>query len=434
MGPASASATIRGVRHRIVILGGGTGGTLAANRLHKLYGDAAEVVVVDRDDRHAYQPGFLLVPFGQADPRKLVRSRRAQLRQGVAFRLGAVDHVDTEANTVHLADGEAIAYDVLVVATGAALLPEETEGLTGPGWREKIFTFYTLEDATLLRDALRAFDGGRLAVNMVDLPVKCPVAPLEFCFLADWHFRQRGIRDRVEITYVTPLDGAFTKPTCNRELTGLLDEKGIEVTTEFNTGQVDGEAGKLTSWDDRDVEFDMLVTIPLHGGFEYVSRSPGLGDDLGFVAVDRGTLQADVAPNVFALGDATNAPASKAGSVAHFQGETLVENVRRLLDGAPLERSFDGHTNCFIETGFHKALLIDFSYDVEPLPGRYPNPHLGPLPLLRESRLNHIGKLGFQWLYWHMLLPGRDLPGVGSRFQTAGRNTDPITTQTGAPI
>ena len=419
--------------HRIVILGGGTAGTLAANRLHKLHGDGAEIVVVDRDDRHAYQPGFLFVPFDLAEPRKLIRSRRAQLRQGIGFRTAEVEHVDTAANSVHLADGEAISYDVLVIATGAALLPEETEGLTGPGWQEKVFTFYTLESATLLRDALRTFDHGRLVVNMIDLPVKCPVAPLEFCFLADWYFRRRGIRDRIDITYVTSLDGAFTKPTCNRELSGLMDDKGIAVTTEFSTGQVDGHAGRLISWDEREVDFDMLVTIPLHGGVEFVSRSPGLGDDLGFVLVDRGTLQADAAPNVFAIGDATNAPTSKAGSVAHFEGETLVENIRRLFDGEPLVGSFDGHTNCFIETGFHKALLIDFSYDVEPLAGRYPNPRLGPLPLLRESHLNHLGKLGFQWLYWHMLLPGRDLPGIGPEFRSAGRDTGLTTTQTGAP-
>ena len=417
-----------------MILGGGTGGTLAANRLHKLYGEKAEILVVDRNDRHHYQPGFLFVPFGLADPGKLTRSRRAQLHHGIAFRLGEVEHVDAGASTVYLEDGEAMPYDVLVVATGAALLPEETEGLAGPGWETKIFTFYSLQGATLLRDALRGFERGRLVVNMVDLPVKCPVAPLEFCFLADWYFKRRGVRDRIEITYVTSLDGAFTKEICNRELSGLLDEKGIEVITEFNTGQVRGDAGKLISWDDREVEFDLLVTIPLHGGFAYVNRSPGLGDDLGFVTVDRGTLQADVAPNVFAIGDATNVPTSKAGSVAHFQGETLVENIRRLLAGEPLQSSFDGHTNCFIETGFRRALLIDFSYDIEPLPGRYPSPQLGPLQLLKESRLNHLGKLGFQWVYWHMLLPGHDLPGISSQFRIAGKDTGPITTQTGVRI
>ena len=418
---------------RILIVGAGTGGTLMANRLQRMYGDGAHISVVDRDDRHLYQPGLLFVPFGLADPEKLVRSRRAQLHRGVDFRLADVERIETGEDTVYLAEGESIPYDVLVIATGASLLPGETEGLTGPGWQEKMFTFYTLEGATALRDALRSFDRGRLVVNLVDLPVKCPVAPLEFCFLADWHFRRRGIRDRIQIEYVTSLDGAFTKATCNRELSGLLADKGIEVTTEFNTGQADGPGGRLISWDDREVRFDLLVSVPLHGGCEVVARSPGLGDDLGFVAVDRGTLQSDAAPNVFALGDAANVPTSKAGSVAHFEGETLVANIRRFLEGRELEATFDGHTNCFIETGFQKALLIDFNYDTEPVPGRFPGPRVGPLRLLRESRLNHLGKLAFEWIYWHVLLPGRPMPGVSAQMQLAGKELDAMTMERSTP-
>jgi sulfide:quinone oxidoreductase len=417
------------MRPRVLILGGGTGGTLVANRLHRTYGESAQITVLDRDDRHLYQPGLLFVPFGLADPEKLVRSRRAQLRTGVDFRLAEVERIEAGEDKVYLAGGESVPYDVLVIATGASLLPKETEGLTGPGWQERIFTFYTLEGATALREALRSFDRGRLVVNMVDLPVKCPVAPLEFCFLADWHFRRLGVRDRIEIEYVTSLDGAFTKQTCNRELSGLLAAKGIEVTTEFNTGQVDGTEGRLISWDERQTEFDLLVSIPLHGGSEIIARSPGLGDDLGFVAVDRGTLQSDAAPNVFAIGDAANVPASKAGSVAHFEGETLVQNIRRFLDGRELEPSFDGHTNCFIETGSHKAILIDFNYETEPVPGRFPEPHVGPLRLLRESRLNHLGKLAFEWLYWHVLLPGRPMPGISAQMQLAGKELDAIATE-----
>ena len=161
------------------------------------------------------------------------------------------------------------------------------------------------------------------------------------------------------------------------------------------------------------------MTIPLHCGAGFVERSPGLGDDLGFVPTDPHTLQSTAAPNVFAIGDATNVPTSKAGSVTHFEGETLVANIRHHLAGEPLEGRFDGHANCFIETGFHKALLIDFNYDVEPLPGRYPEPHVGPLPLLKQSRLNHMAKLMFQSIYWHVLLPGREVPGIGSQMRTS---------------
>jgi sulfide:quinone oxidoreductase len=410
------------MRKRIVLLGAGTGGTLTANRLRRRYGDDAEILVVDRDDRHVYQPGMLFVPFGLAEPGALVRSRAAQLHDGIEFVVAEVDRVETSENAVHLVGGETIEYDVLVIASGADLLPEETEGLTGPGWNERIYTFFELESATALRDALSRFDRGRLVINPIDMPIKCPIAPLEFCFLADWYLRKRGVRDAVELTYVTPLDGAFTKPVASEHLAGLLAGKGIALETEFATGSVDGVTGRLVSWDDREVPFDLLVTIPLHGGAAYVGRSPGLGDELNFIPTDLHTLQSKAASNVFAIGDATNLPASKAGSVAHFEADTLVENIARLFDGVELEASFDGHSNCFIETGFHKALLIDFNYDVEPLPGRYPDPHVGPLPLLKESRLNHMAKLLFQWAYWHVLLPGHDIPGVGPQLrQTASQ-------------
>jgi sulfide:quinone oxidoreductase len=413
------------MRHRIVILGGGTGGTIAANRLRRVYGDEAEILVVDRDDSHVYQPGLLFVPFGLAEPDEIVRSRRAQLRDGIGFLLAEVDRVEIGANTVHLANGDMLPYDVLVVASGAALVPEESEGLTGPGWGEKIFTFYTLGGATALRDALARFEHGRLVINMVDLPIKCPVAPLEFAFLADWYLRERGVRDDVALTYVTPLDGAFTKPVASENLGALLTEKDIAIETEFATGRVEGAEGRLVSWDEREVPFDLLVTIPLHAGAPFVARSPGLGDELGFVPTDPHTLQSRAAPNVFAIGDATNVPTSKAGSVTHFEGDTLVENIRRFLDGDRLEGSFDGHANCFIETGFHKALLIDFNYEVEPLRGKFPEPHVGPLPLLKESRLNHMAKLAFQSIYWHVLLPGHDVPGISSRLQLAGKEGVP---------
>jgi sulfide:quinone oxidoreductase len=407
--------------NRIVILGGGTGGTLTANRLRRAYSSQeASITVVDQNDRHVYQPGLLFVPFGLTHPEDIVRPRGRQLHRGVDYRPTAVERVDLDSNAVHLADGTELAYDVLVVATGAVLAPEETEGLTGPGWMEKVFTFYTPEGAAALEAALATFDGGRVVVNVVEMPIKCPVAPLEFCFLADWYFQERGMRDRVELTYVTPLDGAFTKPVCSKVLGGLLSEHGISLVAEFNTGSVDGAAGKLVSWDEREIPFDLAVVIPVHNGSSYVAKSPGLGDELGFVPADEHTLQSKARPNVFAVGDAAALPISKAGSVTHFEGEVLVENIRRFLAGRPLDASYDGHANCFIETGFSKAMLIDFNYETEPLPGHFPGP-VG-LPLLTESRLNHLGKLMFQWFYWHSLLPGRDIPGITSAMPSSGKH------------
>ena len=413
----------------IVILGGGTGGTIMANRLRRAYGrDDLSITVVDRNDRHFYQPGFLFIPFGLSSAEEIQKPREKQLHGGIDFHEAEITRVDIEAKVVHLADGTELSYDVLVVATGARLVPEDTEGLAEALDAGQAFTFYSPDGATALAEQLAAFQGGRIAINIVDLPIKCPVAPLEFAFLADWFFTDMGRRDDVELIYVTPLDGAFTKPVASATLGGLMEERNIELVTEFNVGEVDGPGGRLISYDEREVPFDLLVTIPLHSGAEYVAASPGLGDELDFVPTDPSTLQSTVRPEIFAIGDAANIPISKAGSVTHFEGEVLTENVRRFLDGEELDSSYDGHANCFIETGFNKALLIDFNYETEPLPGRFPAAGVGPLPLLKESRLNHLGKLMFQWFYWHALLPGRPIPGIGADMPKSGKDTSAVET------
>ncbi|MBI5397540.1 MAG: NAD(P)/FAD-dependent oxidoreductase [Verrucomicrobia bacterium] len=404
----------------LLILGAGTGGTLAANKLaRRLDPREWEVVVVDRDERHLYQPGFLFIPFGQLAPADAVKPKRNFLPRGTKVIFSDIVAIEAQANRVKLTnEPRVISYDQLIIATGCEIAPEEVPGLKDGGWRKNIFDFYTLGGATALGECLRTWPGGRLVLNVAEMPIKCPIAPLEFLFLADWFFRQRGIRSKVELTLATPLAHAFTKPKAAAVLGGLLKQKGIQVVPDFALCEVDNARTTLVSYDNREVGYDLLVTIPVCKGAEVIARS-GMGDELNYVETNKHTLQSRKWPNVWVIGDAGDAPTAKAGSVAHFMADVLVENFLHHVRGEPLADQFDGHANCFIESGFGKSFLIDYNYTTEPLPGLFPLPVVGPFPLLKESRLNHWGKLLFRWVYWHMLLPGR-LP-LPSRMSLAGK-------------
>jgi sulfide:quinone oxidoreductase len=215
------------------------------------------------------------------------------------------------------------------------------------------------------------------------------------------------------------MSGAFTKPIASKTLGSLLERKNINLITDFFLGEVDNKNKKIKDFGGREIPFDCLVTIPLHSGDKVISNS-GLGDEFGFVKADKNTLQSLVQSNIFVIGDASNLPSSKAGSVAHFQSDILEKNILNFINRKPLSESFDGHSNCYIETGFGKGILLDFNYITEPLPGLYPLPVLGPFSLLKESRLNHYGKLVFKWIYWNILLKGRKLP-VTSYMSMAGK-------------
>lgn len=403
---------------RILILGGGTAGTLLANKLVRALPEW-RVTVVDRDDVHVYQPGLLFVPFGTYREAELTKPRRALFDSKVEVRLAEIDRIAPDQNRVYLVGGDKLDYDVLVVATGSRIVPGDTKGLTGPGWKKSAFDFYTIEGALGLRDALSGFEKGRLVLNVVDMPIKCPVAPLEFLFLADAFFTERGVRKDVEIVYATPLESAFTKPRSAAVLGDMLGARKLQVLPDFGVSEVDGERRRIRSYDGRDVSYDLLVTVPAHAGSEAIARSQ-MGDAGGWFPTDKHTLRATKHENVFAIGDATDLPSSKAGAVAHFQGEVLFENILRHVAGKPLEPAFDGHANCFIETGFGKAMLIDFNYETEPLPGRFPLPGVGPFTLLEESAVNHWGKLAFKWVYWNVLLAGKELP-LDHRMLMAGK-------------
>lgn len=404
-----------------LILGAGTAGTMMARTMaKKLDSHEWQVIVVDRDEKHYYQPGFLFIPFGVYKPSDVVKQKTSFLPRNVKVIWSDIDTIEPDKNRVTLVMGkQVIQYDELVIATGVEIRPDQTEGMLGGGWQKNIFDFYTFEGSVKLAEALKNFKGGNLVVNITEMPVKCPVAPLEFIFLADWYLRQRGIRNKTELIYSTPLPDAFTKPRANAKLGDMFKKRDIHLEAEYAIGSVDAGRNTIASFDGRKISYDLLVSVPTNMGVEAIERS-GIGDDLNYIQVDKGTLQSKRWPNVWGVGDANNIPASKAGSVTHFQHEIVTANILAHLAGQESHEIFDGHSLCYIESGNGKAVLIDFNYDHEPVEGTYPVPGIGPFKLLKETVINHWGKLIFKPMYWAMM-HGINVP-LPSKMSTAGKN------------
>ncbi len=414
----------------LLILGAGTAGTIMANKLYKkLPQKEWSITIVDKEKDHYYQPGFLFLPFDIYQPEHVVKEGARFIPKGVKLVQSKIDLIDKDQQQVALEDGQVLPYDLLIIATGTDIAPWEIEGMLGEEWQKSIFDFYTFEGSSKLRKKLMEWPGGKMVVHISEMPIKCPVAPLEFAFLADSFFKNKNMREQVDITFVTPMDGAFTKPRAAKELGYLLEQKNIRIVPNFNIEKVDTTHNKMVDYGGKEVEYDLLVTVPTNMGDPAIERS-GLGDDLNFVPTDKHTLQSLVSDNIFVIGDATNLPASKAGSVAHFEAEVLEHNILNYIAGKPMDASFDGHSNCFIETGGGKALLIDFNYVQEPVPGTFPIPGIGPMKLLKETRANHLGKLAFRWVYWNMLITGKTIPFVSAEMKTAGKDIQEKVSQT----
>lgn len=405
---------------KILILGGGTAGTMMANKLYKAVDhQELEITIVDKHKTHYYQPGFLFIPFGIYNKSDVIKPKGDFFPAGVNVIYQEIDRIEGEKNRVLLMDGRVLNYDFLIIATGTQTRPDETPGLLGEHWYKTIFDFYTIEGATALHRFFKSWEGGKLVMCIAEMPFKCPVAPIEFVSLAEAYFTEKGIRDKVDITFVTPLPGAFTKPVATKMLSRMLEEKNIKVVPEFYLESVDGDRKVIKSYDEQEIPYDVLTIVPMNMGSEVIERS-GLGDDMNYVDTDKYTLQSKQFDNIFVLGDASNIPTSKAGSVAHFASEILFENIMNAMEGRPLTAKFDGHANCYIETGYGKGALIDFNYDTEPLPGTFPLPGIGPFGLLKNTKINHYGKMIFRWIYWHILLRGKEMP-IEAHMTMAGK-------------
>jgi sulfide:quinone oxidoreductase len=370
----------------LLILGAGTAGTIMANRLRRrLRADQWKITIVDEDPTHYYQPGFLFLPFGIYSEKDVIIPKRHFIPSGVDYLTTEIDRVKPEKNRVLLRSGEHLKYDVLIIATGVKIAPEQTEGMLGNEWRTRVFDFYTFEGASALHHPLRAWNGGRLVVHITEMPIKCPVAPLEFAFLADSWLIDRGLRDKTEVVYVTPQSHVFTDPIAAKLLGHLLEKKRIKAVTDFHIGRVDNDRHKIVSRDGKQVDYDLLVTVPTNTGDVAMGRS-GLADELNFIATNRHTLQSKHRPNIFVLGDATDLPSSKSSSVAHFQSEVLTENILHHIKDEQLESQLDG-----------RACQLDSNFNLQTVGRNYPLPVLGPF--LSEADLNRFSKLAFRWIY-----------------------------------
>ena len=373
---------------RVVVLGGGVGGTLAANLISKELGRDTRVTVVDPSGMHVYQPGFLYVAMGQANGRWLARDERTLLRREVDLAVERAVRIDPDAGTVELERGGSLAWDYLVIATGARLVPDQI-----PGLAQGAFGFYSLEDAERLREEIRRFRGGRVKVGVAGIPYKCPPAPVEFVFMLDGHLRRRGLRERSEITLLSPLNRAFTIESASKLIQPIMERRGIGLETFFNVDAVDPSAGVVSSIEGDKAEYDLLVLVPPHRGQEVIDRS-GIGDASGWLPTDRHTLQVEGHERIFAIGDATNLPISKSGSTAHFEAPVVASRIASLVRGTAPRENYGGRVMCFLETGEGRATTLRFDYEHPPVPPR-------------PSRVWHAAKWLFNRLYWETVPQGR---------------------------
>jgi sulfide:quinone oxidoreductase len=375
--------------HRVVILGGGVGGTLLANVLvHKLKRREVDVTVIDETGRHVYQPGWLYVPFGEETPRNLAKSERQLLRGSVNLVTTRAERIDPAAKMITLSDGAVIPYDSLVIATGARLAPEAV-----PGFAEGAHHFYAEEAALALRNALEGFKGGRLVIGVADIPYKCPPAPLEFAFKVEEYLKKRGLREQTEIVFLSPINRVFTIESVSTFVTPMLEERGIKYETFFNTEAIDPATRKVTSLEGSEIDYDLLVMVPPHRGARIVETS-GLGDAQGWLPTDRATLEAKGQTDIYGIGDATDIPVSKSGSAAHFEAKVLAERLTAKIRGTTNHvATYDGHVLCFLETGYGKASQLVFDFEHPPHP---------PAP----NAFHHYEKAIFNKVYWYIVPRG----------------------------
>jgi len=369
---------------KVLIVGGGLAGTIVANGLcrqlrEELSSGSVAITMIGATDKHMYQPGLLYVPFGKMREDDLFRDQRKVLDRRVPYIVDPAKNIDIEKKAVTTESGKTFSYDYLVVATGSRIRPDNIPGMVEGGhW------FYDLDGARKMRDALAAFEGGKIVVN-VNAPHKCPVAPLEITFMLRDYLAAKGLLEKSEITYTYPVGRLHALEPVAHWTGPEFEKYGIKSETFFNTKEVDPKAKTITSEEGVTLPYDLLVTIPPHSGQQVITDSKlGAG---GWVPTVKNTLLKEGSDNVFIVGDTTNIPISKAGSTAHFEADTIVDNLSSLLKEERWARDYDGKVFCFVETGMSTGTYVWFNYTTPPNPGP-------------PSQMIHWFKLAYNRLYW----------------------------------
>ncbi len=373
---------------KVLIVGGGPGGCMTANRLAKATRDKIregqlEITLLSNSPSHIYEAGFLFMSLDLKNSEQFTREQRTLLDPVVNLMIDPAVKIDVQKRKVTGKSGREYGYDILLIATGSEIRPDIT-----PGLKEGGHDFYTLEGTTKLRDRLVDFQGGKI-LCAVEMPHKCPVSFLEILFMLDDYYRHKGIRNKVELAYTYPFGAIHQKPEVAKFTQPLLDKCGIKYHTAFGVSKVDPEDRRVFSKDGKELAYDLLIAIPTHRAPRVIFES-GLGDAQGWIDVDPRTLKMTEAENVYVIGDATNLHlkgVSKAGSAAHYQSEIIAHNIAQELKGLRPNGFYNGKVFCFIETSLNEATCIQFDYTTPPTP---------PPP----STLLHWFKLSFNELYW----------------------------------
>ncbi|ALG83008.1 NAD(P)/FAD-dependent oxidoreductase [Halanaeroarchaeum sulfurireducens] len=370
----------------IVIIGGGVGGTVTANRLvdhleHEVKADEVRVTIVTDDPYHVYKPIYLYVPFGKKEAEDAKRPLADVVDRHVDLVYDHVTEIDTDGQSLSLQDGNEMDYDYLVVSTGAIPDPESTPGL-GPD--QDGHHFYGPDAAEELREALANLEEGRLVLSVIGTPHVCPAAPVEFAFMAHSWLQKRGLREDVDVSYTYPINRLHGVRPVADWMTPRFEDRGIDTETFFNVESVDSDEQVIETIEGKELDYDLMVGIPEFKPSPLIEES-GLGAE--WMEVNKDTLESEHAENVFGIGDVSNLPTSKAGSVAHYASGVVVDRIASYIRGQTPTGHFEGDTVCFIEAGMNEGTHITFDYENDPV-------------VRDETEFIHWAKLSYNEAYW----------------------------------